>query len=199
MKIIFRCSRIMRCSFLFSQDVFIPTQSQEATQQSDKTTASLPRETQSQHPESAPFTLPLQLSVTSESSSLARQQTSEQLEDESQATQIEELEEVPGVDTSDAVILRCDQRSGSNGVPSESHATTSPKASATDKSPKRHDEPAETERSDPSNPSQKSDVHTKTSTSLNVQDVHAAYFTTSSPVHCLFCACDFEYDPLYPK
>lgn len=72
----------------------MPTQSQETPRQSDPKTSS-----PSQHLDSAPVTLPLQLSVN--------------LEDDSQATQIEELDEPPGVDTSDSV-------SKSNGVLPES-------------------------------------------------------------------------------
>ncbi|XP_040922338.1 TP53-binding protein 1 isoform X2 [Toxotes jaculatrix] len=151
----------------FSHDVFVPTQSQEEPQQSDKKSASLPRETQSQHLESAPFTLPL-LSVNTESSSPA-QQTSEQIEEDSQATQIDELEELPGVDTSDAVISRCEQKSESNGVPSESQIATSSKASTSAESPKHRSECAKIE---PSNLSQKSDVQKKTAASLNVQNVN---------------------------
>ncbi|XP_071345711.1 TP53-binding protein 1 isoform X2 [Trachinotus anak] len=152
----------------FSHDVFVPTQSQEAPQQSDKKSASLPRETPSQHLESAPFSLPLQLSVNTESSSPARQ-TSEQIEEDSQATQIEELEEPLGVDTSDSVISRCDQRSESNGAPSESQTATSSKASISAESPKQHSECA---KPDQANLSQKSEVHKKTATCLNVENVN---------------------------
>ncbi|GLD55745.1 tumor suppressor p53-binding protein 1 [Lates japonicus] len=137
----------------FSHDVFVPTQSQEAQQQSDKKSVSLPRETQSQQLESASFTLPLQLSVNTESSSPA-QQTLEEIEEDSQATQIEELDEPPGVDTSDSVISHRDQRSESNGVPSESQIATSSKASTSAESPKCRSEYAEIEQS---NLSQKSD------------------------------------------
>lgn len=150
--------------YLFSQDVFVPTQSQEAPQQSDKKAASLPRETQSQHLESAPFTLPLQLSVNTESSDPA-QPTSEHTEEDSQATQI--LEEPPGVDTSDSAISRCDQRSESNGVPSESQTATSSQTSTSAESAKHRSESAENELS------QKSDVHRKTpAAALNVQTVN---------------------------
>ncbi|XP_044031051.1 TP53-binding protein 1 isoform X3 [Siniperca chuatsi] len=154
----------------FSHDAFVPTQSQEATQQSDKKTASLPPETQSQRLESAPFTLPLQLSLNTESSSPAHQ-TSEHTEDDSQATQIEELEKPPGVDTSDSVISRCDQRSESNGVPSESQTATSSKASTSAESPNHRSDFAKNEQSK-SNLSQKSDMHKKTAASLNVQNVN---------------------------
>ncbi|XP_034755368.1 TP53-binding protein 1 isoform X2 [Etheostoma cragini] len=146
----------------FSHDVFVPTQSQEAPQQSDKKMTSLPRETQSQQLESAAFTLPLQLSMNTQSSSPAQK---ELIEEDSQATQIEELEEPPAVDTSDSVVSH--QRSESNGVSSESQTATSSKASAFAKSPKHRSECATKE---PSNLSQQSDVHKKTS--WNVQDVN---------------------------
>ncbi|XP_042343111.1 LOW QUALITY PROTEIN: TP53-binding protein 1 [Plectropomus leopardus] len=143
-------------------DVFVPTQSQEAPQQSEKKTTPLPRETQSQQLESAAFTLPLQLSVNTQSSGPA-QKASEQTEEDSQATQIEELEEPPGVDTSDSVTSH--RRSESNGVPSESQTPSSSKASTSAESPKRASECA---RKEPSN--LESDVHKKTS--LNVQNVN---------------------------
>lgn len=152
------------CVFLFSQDVFVPTQSQEAPQQSDKKMASLPGETQSQQLESAAFTLPLQLSVNTQSSSPA-QKTSEHIEEDSQATQIEELEEPPGVNTSDSVVSH--QRRESNGVSSESQTATSSKASASAESPRHRSECAKKEAT---NLSQQSDVHKKTP--LNVQDVN---------------------------
>ncbi|XP_031179518.1 TP53-binding protein 1 isoform X11 [Sander lucioperca] len=148
----------------FSHDVFVPTQSQEAPQQSDKKMASLPGETQSQQLESAAFTLPLQLSVNTQSSSPA-QKTSEHIEEDSQATQIEELEEPPGVNTSDSVVSH--QRRESNGVSSESQTATSSKASASAESPRHRSECAKKEAT---NLSQQSDVHKKTP--LNVQDVN---------------------------
>lgn len=150
--------------------MFVPTQSQEAKQPSDKKPASLPHETQSQCLESAAFTMPLQLSVNTESS-IPAQQTSKHAEEDSQATQIEELDEPPGVDTSDSVISRCDQRSESNGVSSESQTATSSKASTSGESPKHHSEFAKNEQS-VSNLSQKSDVHKKTEAPLNVQNVN---------------------------
>lgn len=137
------------------------TQSQESPQQSNKK-ATLSHETQSQHLESAPFTMPLQLSVNTESSSLA-QQTSEQIED-SQATQIEELEEPPGVDTSDSVISRCSQRCESNGVSSEAQTATSSKGSISAESPKHRSE------CEQSSLSQMSDLHKNTT--LNLENVN---------------------------
>ncbi|XP_032367132.1 TP53-binding protein 1 isoform X6 [Etheostoma spectabile] len=160
----------------FSHDVFVPTQSQEAPQQSDKKMTSLPRETQSQHLESGAFTLPLQLSMNTQSSSPA-QKTSEHIEEDSQATQIEELEEPPGVDTSDSVVSH--QRSESNGVSSESQTATSSKASAFAKSPKHRSECATKE---PSHLSQQSDVHKKTS--WNVQDVNVKDRKSDSKEAC---------------
>lgn len=154
--------------------MFVPTQSQESPQQSNKKMPSLSRETQSQHLESAPFTMPLQLSVNTESSSSA-QQTSEQIEEDSQATQIEELEEPSGVDTSDSVISRRSQRCESNGVSSESQTATSSKASTSAESPKHHSECAKVEQS---NLLQTSDVHNKTT--LNPQNVNVKDSKTDS-------------------
>ncbi|KAI3377295.1 hypothetical protein L3Q82_008501 [Scortum barcoo] len=150
----------------FSHDVFVPTQSQESPQQSDKKSASLPGESQSQRLESAPFTLPLQLSVNTEGSSPA-QPTSEHVEEDSQATQIEELEEPAGADTSDSVISRCDRRSESNGVPPGSQTASSSK----NESPKHRSESAKNEQSQ-SNLSQTPDVHKKTTAPVNVQNVN---------------------------
>ncbi|XP_035009072.1 TP53-binding protein 1 isoform X3 [Hippoglossus stenolepis] len=147
----------------FSHDVFVATQSLEPPRPSDK--KSTPHETESQHLESAPFTSPLQLCVNTQSSGPA-QQTSAQIEDDSQATQIEEFEVPPAVDTSDSVTLCRDQRSDSNSVPPVSQ--TSSKASTSAESPKCFNECAKTE---PSNQSQGSDVHNQTA-SLNVQNVN---------------------------
>uniref|UniRef100_A0A3B4V9P2 TP53-binding protein 1 n=1 Tax=Seriola dumerili TaxID=41447 RepID=A0A3B4V9P2_SERDU len=161
--------------FVLERNISLPSQpdfshvcSLEAPQQSEKKSTSLPRETPSQHLESTPFSLPLQLSENTERCSPA-QQTPEQIQEDSQATQIEELEEPPGVDTSDSVISRCDQRSESNGAPSQSQTATSSKASTSAVSPKHHSECAKAEQT---NLSQKSDVHKKTATSLNVQNVN---------------------------
>ncbi|CAI5672174.1 unnamed protein product [Oreochromis niloticus] len=144
----------------FSHDVFVPTQSQDA--QTHEKSASLPCETESQHLESAPFTLPLQLSVNTENSS-CHQLTSEGVEEDSQATQIEELEEPLGVDTSDSVISSHDQRNESKAVPSESQAAAGSKVLSSAESPKRHVECAETEATD---------LARKSAVSLNVQNVN---------------------------
>ncbi|XP_047187440.1 TP53-binding protein 1 isoform X2 [Scophthalmus maximus] len=117
----------------FSHDVFVPTQSQETLRQSDKKSS---LSTASQQPESAPLlTSPLQLSV-----------NTEQIDEDSQATQIEEVEETPGVDAGDSVTS-C----RGDAVVSQSRVDTSSKASAE---------------------SQKSDVHEKAATSLNVVNVN---------------------------
>ncbi|KAM7405698.1 hypothetical protein PAMP_000126 [Pampus punctatissimus] len=134
----------------FSHDVFVPTQSQKAPEQPDKTTTTTTSSSSSSSArlESAPFTLPLRLSVNTESCN--------QIEEDSQATQIEESEEPPGVDTSDSVISQRDWRSDGNGVPAESQTATSSNTSIVAES---------------SNLSQKSDVDKKTETSMNVQNV----------------------------
>uniref|UniRef100_A0A3Q3XFZ0 TP53-binding protein 1 n=1 Tax=Mola mola TaxID=94237 RepID=A0A3Q3XFZ0_MOLML len=154
-----------RYSTFFSfplQDVFVPTQSQDAAQQLEKDTAS-------QCLDSAAFTLPLQLSA--DAASGTAQQDSQLVED-SQATQIEELEEPPGVDTCDSMTSRCDQNIESNGVPLESQGATSPKASTSVQSQHHRSESAKDAQL---SPSQKSDVH---KTSLNVQNTPSD--TTSS-------------------
>lgn len=76
---------------LFPQDVFVPTLSQESPQQSGKKTPSS-HQTPSQPLDPAPFTVPLQLSVNTESHRSA-QQSSEHIDADSQATQIEDLED----------------------------------------------------------------------------------------------------------
>ncbi|KAM6943544.1 TP53-binding protein 1 [Xenentodon cancila] len=152
----------------FSHDVFVPTQSQEVPQPLHKKSASLPSEAQSQQPESASFALPLQLSVTTETSS-PHHIIPKQTEEDSQATQIEELEEPPAVDTSDSVILCHNQKNESDAVPSELPAAAVSKASVSAESQRQQSECAGTEQS---NLSQESDRHKKTEASLNVQNVN---------------------------
>lgn len=77
--------------------MFVPTQSQEASSQLGQNPAS-----ESQRLDSCPFSLPLQLSVNTESCSAA-QQNSQHVEEDSQATQIDELEEPPGGDAAESV------------------------------------------------------------------------------------------------
>ncbi|KAM3625229.1 uncharacterized protein V6R79_008976 [Siganus canaliculatus] len=122
-----------------SHDVFIPTQSQEGPGVSDKK-ESLRQDTQSQRLESASFALPLQLSVNTEDSGPA-QDKSPQAEEDSQATQIEELAETPGVDTSDS------HKSTSNGIASESQTAATSRHSATAGSPAHRNDCATTETS----------------------------------------------------
>lgn len=84
-------------------------------------------------------------------------------EEDSQATQIEELEEPLAVDTSDSVISCHDQREESKAVPSESQAAAGSKVLSSAESPKRHVECAETEATD---------LAQKSAVSLNVQNVN---------------------------
>ncbi|KAM3876844.1 TP53-binding protein 1 [Diretmus argenteus] len=160
----------------FSHDVFVPTQSQEpgssssivASQDTHRKTATT-SVSQSRSLESSAFTLPLQLSVSTESSCLA-QQTSDQIEEDSQATQIDGLDEEP-VETSDSAVSRSSQRSESNGIPSESKTAADPKISTVPDSPTRHSECGRMKESDPS---QKSDTQKWTATALNVQNVNVS-------------------------
>ncbi|XP_068172246.1 TP53-binding protein 1 isoform X4 [Antennarius striatus] len=103
----------------FSHDVFVPTQSQGAPPPLEKKTPPPPPEC---------FVSPLQLSLNTDPSPPAP--TSQRLEDDSQATQIEELDEAPpGVDTSDSVTPRGDKP---NGVPSEPRSAAGFRASKPD-------------------------------------------------------------------
>ncbi|TMS13237.1 TP53-binding protein 1 [Larimichthys crocea] len=159
----------------FSHDVFVPTQSQESPQQSAEKTA----ESQSQRPDSAPLTSPLQLSENTESRSPEARHASQHPEDDSQATQIEDLEEPPGVDTTDsATISRCDQTGERNGVPAESQTATSSKSSASAQSQKHRSECAKDESQA---------AHKKTS--LNVQDVNVKSDSKeASPADVVSCS-----------
>lgn len=129
--------------------MFVPTQSQDAAPQPDKKLASA-----SQHLESPPFTLPLQLSANPESCSTA-QMNSQHADEDSQATQIEELEEPPGK-------LLCDR---SNGVLAESQTTCSSEASTSDMAAKTRSESAE-------------------KTCLNVQPVNVKEVGSADMVSC---------------
>lgn len=106
------------------QNVFVPTQSQEAPSQCDQKPAS-----ESQCLDSCPFSLPLQLSVNTESCSTALQ-NSQHAEEDSQATQIEELEEPPAVDTSDSVAPHHEQANKTSVVPRLQTNTSSQVSSA---------------------------------------------------------------------
>lgn len=144
--------------------MFVPTQSQEAAQQSETKTPSQPPETDSRHLDSAAFTLP-----STESCSAAPQ------EEDSQATQIEDLEEPPGVDTSDSAVSRCAQRNQSDSVPSQSQSATSSKDS-----PKHRSECTEDQLP------QKSDVPAKTS--LNVKNVNVRDGEEASAADVVSCS-----------
>uniref|UniRef100_UPI0037E93669 TP53-binding protein 1 isoform X3 n=1 Tax=Semicossyphus pulcher TaxID=241346 RepID=UPI0037E93669 len=123
----------------FSHDVFVPTQSQETPQQSVKKA-----ESQSQRVDSA--ALSLQLSVNTQTSN---QLTSDQPEDDSQATQIEELTEPPVADTGDAVMSRCEHRRDRSGVPSESQTASRSKTSSSSdcqKPPSEQPDPSDMHR-----------------------------------------------------
>ncbi|XP_056877115.1 TP53-binding protein 1 isoform X1 [Takifugu flavidus] len=108
----------------FSQNVFVPTQSQEAPSRCDQKPAS-----ESQCLDSCPFSLPLQLSVNTESCSTALQ-NSQHAEEDSQATQIEEPEEPPAVDTSDSVAPHHQQANKTSAVPRLQTNTSSKVSSA---------------------------------------------------------------------
>lgn len=119
----------------FFQNVFVPTQSQEAPSQCDQKPAS-----ESQCLDSCPFSLPLQLSVNTESCSTALQ-NSQHAEEDSQATQIEELEEPAAVDTSDSVAPHHEQANKTSVVPRLPTNTSSKVSSAEED--KVHSESAE--------------------------------------------------------
>ncbi|KAM4744792.1 TP53-binding protein 1 isoform 2-T2 [Anableps anableps] len=110
----------------FSHDVFVPTQSQEASKQPS------PSETQVELRESAPFTAALRLSPNAEGSCAPA------AEEDSQATQIEELEEPPGVDASDSAASRHAGENRSNAGTSQSQAAeSSERACRTEQRPAR--------------------------------------------------------------
>lgn len=106
------------------QNVFVPTQSQETSAQCDQKPTS-----ESQCLDSCSFSLPLQLSVNTESCSTALQ-NSQHAEEDSQATQIEELEQPPAVDTSDSVTPRHEQANKTSVVPRSQTNTSSDVSSA---------------------------------------------------------------------
>ncbi|XP_037103500.1 TP53-binding protein 1 isoform X2 [Syngnathus acus] len=103
----------------FSHDVFVPTQSQEAPKPSANKTESLSVESPRKESSSA-FTLPLQLSVNMDDDNSS--QMSEEIMEDTQDTQIEELEERSVVDTTDSAFSHSDQRSECNGVRAESQS-----------------------------------------------------------------------------
>ncbi|KAM9422320.1 TP53-binding protein 1 isoform 2-T3 [Salvelinus alpinus] len=185
----------------FSHDVFVPTQSQEAgsssiapqethsrkvTSSSSQPTAldsSSPKMAAAPAQSKAPTTtdreqsvtdsFQLELSVNTQSCSLAQQASMQaggkDVEEDSQATQIEEGLDGPlQIDTSDSVISRNSQKRESNGVPSD------PKTPAIfPKVPQVPDllkTSGESTRREECNTSQKSDTHKQTT--LNVRNVN---------------------------
>ncbi|XP_052371908.1 TP53-binding protein 1 isoform X4 [Oncorhynchus keta] len=184
----------------FSHDVFVPTQSQEAgsssiapqeTHSRKVTSSSQPTALDSSSPKmaaapaqsKAPTTtdrehsvtdsFQLELSVNTQSCSLAQQASMQaggkDVEEDSQATQIEEgLDGRLRIDTSDSVISRNSQKRESNGVPSD------PKTPAIlPKVPQVPDllkTSGESTRREECNTSQKSDTHKQTT--LNVRNMN---------------------------
>uniref|UniRef100_A0A4W5M022 Uncharacterized protein n=1 Tax=Hucho hucho TaxID=62062 RepID=A0A4W5M022_9TELE len=183
----------------FSHDVFVPTQSQEAGSSSiapqethsRKVTSSQPTALDSSSPKMAAApaqskaptitnrehsvtdSFQLELSVNTQSCSLAQQASMQaggkDVEEDSQATQIEEGLDGPlRIDTSDSVISRNSQKRESNRVPSD------PKTPAIlPKVPQVPDllkTSGESTRREECNTSQKSDTHKQTT--LNVRNVN---------------------------
>lgn len=151
-------------SCLFPQDVFVRIQSPGPDQKS----ASLPGQTQSQQLECTSLSSPLQLSVNTDAREphSPRVKSPEQVEEDSQATQIQEFTDAPAVDSSDAVTSRHDTTNQSSAVPSESHPASSSLSAG---SPRQ-----ESERS------QKSDVHKQAESPLKEQNVNVKDVKSSS-------------------
>ncbi|MEQ2184868.1 hypothetical protein GOODEAATRI_012416, partial [Goodea atripinnis] len=129
-------------------------------QDGSKKSSSLPSETQSELRDSTPFTAPLQLSVNTQSSSPLP------VEEDSQATQIEELEEPPGVDTSDSVTSCHVQENKRNAVNSALQAAeSSNQPSQTEQKPDLSQEPGMQKRAE---------------AALNVQNVNVNEISNSN-------------------
>ncbi|XP_051919800.1 TP53-binding protein 1 isoform X3 [Hippocampus zosterae] len=109
----------------FSHDVFVSTPSQETPQPSNNKTDTLSLEFPRK--ESSPaFTTPLQLSVNMDGDDESVQKLSEEIMEDTQDTQIEELGEQPGADTTDSVFSRHDQTTECTGTRTESQSDPSP-------------------------------------------------------------------------
>ncbi|XP_077568998.1 TP53-binding protein 1 isoform X3 [Stigmatopora nigra] len=109
----------------FSHDVFVATISQKAPQPSVNKTPSFSLE--SSQLESTSFSMPLQLSENINNSNNAQELTDEIIE-ESQDTQIEELEKQQDrVETTNSVVSCPIQTSECNDIQTESQSATSPK------------------------------------------------------------------------
>lgn len=149
--------------------MFVPTQSPVSSQQPDKKSASLPCQSPSQQQECTSFTSPLQLSVNTDSCNPCNPhlKSPERVEEDSQATQIEEFTDPPAVDTGDSVTSRPNQNNENNAVSSESQTTTSSKPLPSAETLKQQSEGSRTQ---PSN--QNSDQHKKSETRLNEQNMN---------------------------
>ncbi|XP_074521835.1 TP53-binding protein 1 isoform X3 [Halichoeres trimaculatus] len=137
----------------FSHDVFVPTQSQESPQHSE-------RRTLSQGAASAP--LALQLSVNSQSSK-SDHLTCEQPGEDSQATQIEELTQLPTADTCDSVASLSKPRRNEDSP--ESQTASRSKSSACAETQK-----SQSERCDPCNLKTNNDALNVRNTTLKHSD-----------------------------
>ncbi|XP_037548165.1 TP53-binding protein 1, partial [Nematolebias whitei] len=148
----------------FSHDVFVRIQSQG----SDQKSASLPCQPQSQQQECTSLTSPLQLSVNTDACDPHSPcvKSPEQIEEDSQATQIEEFRDPPAVDSSDSVTSRHDPTNQSGAVPSESQPASSSKPSLSTETARQ-----ESERSRAQLSNQNSDVHKQAESPLKEQNV----------------------------
>ncbi|XP_016886215.1 TP53-binding protein 1 isoform X6 [Cynoglossus semilaevis] len=156
----------------FSHDVFVPTQSQDSAKSSDKKSASLLKDTSSECLESTSFALPLELSVHTENSGQA-QQTSEKVDDDSQATQIEEFEESSCVDVCHSVSSNQEQK-----VQRNNDVTNNPVLSSTvTESPTRQ---IDCDKIEVSSVTHKTEVHTEPETSSRVSSVKVKETTSNS-------------------
>ncbi|XP_047220133.1 TP53-binding protein 1 isoform X4 [Girardinichthys multiradiatus] len=139
----------------------VPTQPEFShSQDGSKKSSPLPSETQSELRDSAPFTAPLQLSVNTQSSNPLP------VEEDSQATQIEELEEPPGVDTSDSVTSCHVQENKRNAINSALQAA------------EPSNQPSQTEQKP--DPSQEPGMQKRAEAALNVQNVNVNEISNSN-------------------
>lgn len=106
---------------LFPQDVFVPTQSPGWSQQLDKNSASLPCQAQSQQQECSSFSSPLQLPLNTALKS------PERIQEDSQATQIQEFTDPAAGNTGDSVTSPPNQRNERQAVLSQPQTTTGSK------------------------------------------------------------------------
>ena len=111
----------------------------------------------------------LELSVNTESCVLAPGQAGgSRVEDDSQATQIEELDMLLGTDTSDAVTSQRSQKTGCNGISSVLLKTTADVLPKVPRVPDSLKTPSERARTEECISSQKSDTHKQTPNVDNV-------------------------------